>query len=355
MKEDIIWLDYARVIGIFLVILGHVEQHFPSFLITDLVLKDVWHIIYLFHMPLFFIISGYLFSGKKNDRVSFSFIYGNIRMLLVSYLIYQIAYIPLILKSHSEEICNGAFWVKVLLGIVMGDGYDTPYSIYICLPCWFIICIIQLRVLFGLVTINQFSGIILSLFSIVFLWFRKYFGLDLFFCLDSTVMAIPYFLFGYWLKSENKSFDKLSYGYSVLSSIALLAILLLILCYNGPAQMNGPSYGKYVVFCYLAGIAVSLMVFGVSGLFSRLYMPNKFLKLISRNTLFIIFFHFVLVKLLNGLKVYKIINIVSDNWIWTLFWVIVLSVGILFLSYLMIRTFVNKYPIVFGKKRVLWK
>lgn len=53
MKEDIIWLDYARVIGIFLVILGHVEQHFPSFLITDLVLKDVWHIIYLFHMPLF--------------------------------------------------------------------------------------------------------------------------------------------------------------------------------------------------------------------------------------------------------------------------------------------------------------
>ena len=119
MKEDIIWLDYARVIGIFLVILGHVEQHFPSFLITDLVLKDVWHIIYLFHMPLFFIISGYLFSGKKNDRVSFSFIYGNIRMLLVSYLIYQIVYIPLILKNHSEEICNGAFWVKVLLGIVI--------------------------------------------------------------------------------------------------------------------------------------------------------------------------------------------------------------------------------------------
>lgn len=113
MKEDIIWLDYARVIGIFLVILGHVEQHFPSFLITDLVLKDVWHIIYLFHMPLFFIISGYLFSGKKNDRVSFSFIYGNIRMLLVSYLIYQIVYIPLILKNHSNGVC-GYYWLSVI-------------------------------------------------------------------------------------------------------------------------------------------------------------------------------------------------------------------------------------------------
>ena len=36
----------------------------------------------------------------------------------------------------------------MLMGILMGDGYDTPYSTSVCLPCWFLVSIIQLRLLF---------------------------------------------------------------------------------------------------------------------------------------------------------------------------------------------------------------
>ena len=63
MKKDIVWLDYARTIGIFLVVFGHVLQQFSSFEGYG-ICKTLWNYIYLFHMPLFFIISGFLF---KND------------------------------------------------------------------------------------------------------------------------------------------------------------------------------------------------------------------------------------------------------------------------------------------------
>lgn len=63
MKKDIVWLDYARCLGIFLVIFGHTLQRF-SVMEENGLLKMIWDYIYLFHMLLFFVISGYLF--KKN-------------------------------------------------------------------------------------------------------------------------------------------------------------------------------------------------------------------------------------------------------------------------------------------------
>lgn len=52
-------IDACKGIGILLVILGHTNV--PSIVHT---------IIYSFHMPLFFIISGYLFSEAKCAAIS---------------------------------------------------------------------------------------------------------------------------------------------------------------------------------------------------------------------------------------------------------------------------------------------
>ncbi len=61
MKKDIVWLDYARVTGIGLVVFGHALQRFPI-LEDSKELRWFWDYIYMFHMPLFFIVSGFLFK-----------------------------------------------------------------------------------------------------------------------------------------------------------------------------------------------------------------------------------------------------------------------------------------------------
>lgn len=54
------YIDYCKGIGIIFVILGH-TYYGPQI---------VYNIIYCFHMPLFFILSGFTFN-KKNLKIGF--------------------------------------------------------------------------------------------------------------------------------------------------------------------------------------------------------------------------------------------------------------------------------------------
>lgn len=51
-KDRFLWLDTLKVMAIYLVVLGHI--------VSTTYQPDLKGIIYSFHMPLFFMISGYL-------------------------------------------------------------------------------------------------------------------------------------------------------------------------------------------------------------------------------------------------------------------------------------------------------
>lgn len=230
-----------------------------------------------------------------------------------------------------------------------GDGYNTPFSMYVCLPCWFIISIIQLRILFLFMPINKVSASFLTLFAIVFLVMRKRLNTDYYFCIDSTIMAIPYFLSGYYLRRKLDFLQGIN-NIRLLSLAVLFGVIVYVnLAINGAAQMNGPSYGKFVLANYLAGFSGSMMVFMISIPIAKNLHENSFVKTISRYTLFIIFFHWVML-----LFVGRILHLEFLHGIGTIGYILcafALSVFILAVSYFVIILCGNKYTIVFGKKK----
>lgn len=183
-----------------------------------------------------------------------------VKTLIVPYLFYQFIYLP-ILFVYKQGFSDIGLLGKLLCGIFLGDGYETEYSIPVCLPCWFIVSIIQLRLLFLLVPINKGTTSILGCFSIAFLLLRKFYNFDLLFCLDSTVMAIPYFLLGHYLNTY-RDFGKRGSLYSMALVLAL--IVGVVLYFNGSAQMNGPSFGKSVFLNYAAGVSGTFCIFALS-------------------------------------------------------------------------------------------
>lgn len=111
-------LDIAKGIGILIVVFGHVLR------IDDVFLKEF---IFSFHMPLFFILSGFVL---KTDNVKGKAFLGSELKLLSSYIIYGLLYllinVPLGVVSKSFGIWD-AFMAFYQLLVLYGRG-----------PLWFL-------------------------------------------------------------------------------------------------------------------------------------------------------------------------------------------------------------------------
>lgn len=280
---------------------------------------------------------------------------GALASLVIPYLLYQVIYLPIALYNYRDGLDDIICWLKIITGIVIGDGYETPISLPVNIPCWFIVSIIQLRLLFIFIPINKSTSFLLSSFSILSLVLLDAFNIDFYFCLDSTLMAIPYFIFGHYI-AEARIIDKQKNDLKRFLFFVLgLTIVGIVFKYNGEAQMNGPSFGKNILINYVAGVAGSYAIFMLSAIFADIFKERKLIYDISRNTLFIIFFHFFLLAFIG-----KIIDVgltqinIHLNSFAVLVATFLLSVTILYFSKLIMVTISkwgNKYFILFGKKQ----
>ena len=339
-RQDIVWMDWAKIIGIFLVIFGHLLQrtghwHHPE-------LMELWIFVYLFHMPLFFVLSGYMYKESQSYKKIFF-------ALVVPYIIYQLLFFP---AAFAMNVRNEGFSIlflcKQLLGIVLGDGYNTSISFYDCLPCWFIVSIIQVRLFFHFVPINRKSIILLLILCPALLLLLKAYNVDLIFCLDTTLMAIPYFLIGNVLAREDcLTKIKTAWGGYLCSSLCLI-ILLMVYRINGSAQMNGPFFGKNIILNYLGGISGSMMVIFFVLKFKRISYNGK---LMARNTLFLIFYHWVVLLVFGVVGFFNMWKLI-DNYVWAAIMMATYAILVLYSSIPVISYLNKKYPIVLGKKKV---
>ena len=113
--------------------------------------------------------------------------------------------------------------------------------------------------------------------------------------------------------------------------------------------MNGPSFGNSVLLNYLGGLSGSLMI---------IFFVLKFKciggnsKLIARNTLFLIFYHWVVIHVLGFVGFFSMWKLI-DNYVWTISMMVISAILVLYSSIPVVNYLNNKYPIVLGKKRII--
>jgi len=117
MKEKLVYISNARIIGILLVVFGH---SYPLTGEIPKVLDTVRNFIYCFHMPLFVFISGYLVSktGSVQKYGSKQYIQKRLIKLFVPYLGLSIlGFFPKILMSgfiNDEVELSFTYFVRTL-------------------------------------------------------------------------------------------------------------------------------------------------------------------------------------------------------------------------------------------------
>lgn len=165
-------------------------------------------------------------------------------------------------------------------------------------------------------------------------------------------MSIPYFLVGYFIGKRQDIIK--SYGKLAIIGVVSALIVYLILIYNGAAQMNGPSFGKNIILNYLAGLSGTVFVFVLSMILANMFKSKIYVRTISRNTLFIIFSHWVLLAPCS-IIIKNVLAKVSDNSFYILVVSIIVSTTVLQLSKVMIEYGLRGFPVLFGKYKYLDK
>lgn len=299
------WIDAAKGYGMILVILGHITEYSP-----------VGMIIYSFHMPLFFFMSGYLFSTKRSFG---EFARNKTRRLILPYFVYAI---PLILWDvFAAKGRNYWQYAPVLEGtkLLSLDSYGGTYdwsavesqetiSIFLrdilgmiiqkrMWTHWFLACLIFLEILFFFLIryINRewIRGIAVIVLATAGVVFYSQGGKPLIWNIDACFVAAAFFYVGYLIRKNDlaeKVILKKRMGHILICALALnllFCALNIRICGYG-LDMYNCDYGVIPVM-YVAALAGTIAVIMMGVLFS-----NRYIRWVGRHSMVFFIFHQVI-------------------------------------------------------------
>lgn len=130
--ERLEWVDVARGVGITAVVVGHVW--------TGGALRDA---LYSFHMPLFFLLSGYLSRPRPPGQFALGQLGGQMRPY-AAFLLLLIA-ADQIIETSRGRLPVFHDWPHDIVPILLGGTWlRGPYTIF-----WFVPCLMMSRILFN--------------------------------------------------------------------------------------------------------------------------------------------------------------------------------------------------------------
>lgn len=265
-KERFLYIDVAKGLGITLMFLGHMKIDEP-----------LLAFISSFHMPLFILISGFLFRADKPLSVSLKhrakalllpYLYTNLSALLVRFVLLTKA------SAFTATGATGIFKAQTkatLLG--MGFARNLFTNTESIGPIWFVPFLFCVHALFLLIEkvcaneIIEFTTVI----SLSFLGF--YIGTEIAFLpwsFDASLVALPLFYAGRKL-NQHRFFDRKYIG---IFSLFCAVFWILLYRKSGVVSLVTRSYGSFPL-CLLVSLAGSIFILYLLQLTER-NTPNTF-------------------------------------------------------------------------------
>ncbi|MBR2775108.1 MAG: acyltransferase family protein [Selenomonadaceae bacterium] len=258
MPERIVWVDFAKGSAIILVVLGHFSE------------GDLQKFIFVFHMPFFFVMAGYLLNFNKWGGVGNykSFAKKLFKRLLLPYYLAELLWYPI-----WFVICHETEYLKYLWGWCEIDSFNAFLVIFISngasndlilgqlwfLPVLFFAEIIFVK-LFNYLNKLGAEVFTLSVVIAVCVGFNLKNLLFLPLGIDIALTTQIFLLAGVLIRRYN-FVEKIS----LKTCTVLTLILVFVSCLNSFVDMHSRRYGESLMF-YAGGMAGTLLVMKLSAL-----------------------------------------------------------------------------------------
>lgn len=252
-------LDAVRVFGIVAVIVGHAWDT-----------ETLRVIIYTWHVPVFFVLSGYLWSTNKTLRQEAT---KRTHSLLVPYAFWLVLTSMLMMaKMYSDQELSRDRLVGLLLG---GSYIGGPFAAF-----WFVTALFVAVIVFRAMQKMPASMRLAIVF--VFLYLAYSFGPEIARIPLAAGVALPCVIFlmaGQFLRSFRARLARPA----LLAAFFLIAAILMIFAGSSPLDLKGGDFGTPVV-SVLTAILISFALILLSEVMLRhvnANMNNFFTRLAS--------------------------------------------------------------------------
>ena len=178
--QRIIWIDIAKAICIILVAIGHyIPDTHPAWY------GEMRSVIYTFHMPLFMIVSGYIYIVTKRNIAYGSFIWKKVRRLLIPYFTVSILIVTIKLCTQGQAYVENPVTLSSYLKLFYLP--EAGYFLWFIWALWWMFVIIPLFKTTKSRLCLLFAAFLLSIFS-------SYMPKT--FCIEEFSKMLPFFVTG---------------------------------------------------------------------------------------------------------------------------------------------------------------
>ncbi len=326
------WIDWAKALAITFVVFGHTPQEpgsFPQSYITT------------FHMPLFFMISGYL---TKKEYFSLSILKKYWHTLIIPYFCYNIIFYPYWIVRHAIDVPNADWfdYFKPLIGTIMLQC-ETKYYESLNGVTWFIVSLLVYKLILSICNKYKFGNIIILFLSFVC---AILYVINEFYLFTSDLPPIgllkcmPFYFIGYYCRQEDIIADKPE---KKDWYIAISCLITSIAIYFINDYMS--SIPKFAFRFWTISLTASFGIFSLCKLLDHIH--SKIISTISIGTIVIMGIHFILIGTTNyALEHFLHLN---SRIIYPWYLAFILSFLFEMTLYPVIKLFENKFPFMLGK------
>ena len=303
-----------KTIGIYFIILGHFFSIGHKF-------------IYVFNVPVFFIISGFLFKKECKESLFWRKTWYNLIVPLILISIIAFTY------HCTISIIDGNFKTKHLIKFCLGLFIGLQYSVR---TCWFVYSLLLIRIIF-----QYCNKIVLIILFFIFLICAYLYNISDYIIPPNSIVnvltAYPFFFLGNLFSSHKDKINKVENRF-ILVFLFCINLLLIYLCgkYNDYVWMWKCGFGNNIFLFLLGGLSGTLTIYSISKLIDKnLYIVST----ISKGTILILGFHYIIIEQLQKLYFAPFME-----------YIISLLILILFVPLIILCE--KHFPLLLGKLRI---
>ena len=246
------YIDLCKSLGILLMIMGHIGY------------GDTFdHFIHAFHMPLFFLISGFLF--RSGNLTLPCFLRKKAFTLLVPYLVFGLG--QFLLYIPRQLIAGNPVSLQPLLHLLFINTTGLPN----CGSLWFLTALFFTDLLFFLLDRYCPQPLLRGAFIAALALFGNVCGLTLPYALRPALVGLGLYYIGFLLRSYGSRLLNLNW-----SSTLLLGVFTVWLIFrNGDVNMRKSIYA-YIPLFWVNAVMSSVVMLNLSRLLEGLLRDTRF-------------------------------------------------------------------------------